>query len=250
MEKLIAWSLSAPFLLLFSVVMVGFDLLMRIGLLFTSKAYELVLALLCRSVLLCLKVTGFSWHVVGAEFLEKIPKELPLVVVSNHQSLMDIPMLYLAFPKKRLRFVAKRELAKNIPFVSISLRRGEHAIIDREDRKRAVQQLEDFASAAVAQNFGVCIFPEGTRARTGEMKPFRTAGLSVILKTFRNSAVVPVAISNSWKLARFKMMPVPIGVKVTIRILEPQSFNYDRNVAEFIEGLQGQISSGLDSTVY
>jgi 1-acyl-sn-glycerol-3-phosphate acyltransferase len=250
MEKLIAWSLSAPFLLLFSIVMVGFDLLMRIGLFFTAKAYELVLALLCRSVLLCLKVTGFSWHVVGAELLETLPKDLPLVVVSNHQSLMDIPMLYLAFPKKRLRFVAKRELAKNIPFVSISLRRGEHAIIDRDDRKRAIQQLEDFASAAVAQKFGVCIFPEGTRARTGQMKPFRTAGLAVILKTFKNSAVIPVSISNSWKLARYKMMPVPIGVKVTIRILDPLVFDYQRNVAEFIEGLQEQINSSLDSTAY
>ncbi len=62
------------------------------------------------------------------------------LIVSNHQSLADIPALAAAFPRHALRYVAKKSLSRGIPYVSTSLRWGRHALISRTGDYRAGQQ--------------------------------------------------------------------------------------------------------------
>ena len=62
---------------------------------------------------------------------EKLPKERPIILVSNHQSLFDIPAIIWGFRNHHPKFIAKIELGKGIPSVSYNLRYGGSALIDR-----------------------------------------------------------------------------------------------------------------------
>jgi 1-acyl-sn-glycerol-3-phosphate acyltransferase len=244
MQKLIAWSAGVPFILMFSVVMLSFDIIMRIGIGLSKKLYDPILVGLCNSVLYVLRITGFRWSIKGQSHLSQLKPGLPLLVIANHQSLMDIPMLYLAFPGYHLRFVAKRELTKFLPFVSFALREGGHAVIDRNDGKGALNQLKQYAEARSSSDLAICIFPEGTRARSGELKPFKSGGVASIIKACDQINVMPVAVINSWKLARWKLMPVPLGVKVTVQLFEPQICSArETDINVLVQDIRNQISS-------
>ncbi len=84
------------------------------------------------------------------------------VVMSNHQSLYDIPALYQSLPL-RLRMVAKAELFR-IPIWAQAMRAAGFVELDRSARERAIESLER-AKAALAQGTSIWIAPEGTRSK-------------------------------------------------------------------------------------
>ena len=76
------------------------------------------------------------------------------------------------------------------------------------------------------------IYPEGTRAREGRLKPFKLAGSLALLEAAPNLAVVPVAIDGSFKLVRHRFRPVPFGTRVRFHLGEPipRTPNEDREI--------------------
>jgi 1-acyl-sn-glycerol-3-phosphate acyltransferase len=110
--------------------------------------------------------------------------DLPPVflLISNHQSIADIPAIAIAFSHRTLRYVAKHELARGLPYVSRSLRYGQHALISRtSDFREGGKQLKRFASLA---RQGICpvVFPEGSRSRSGKVQPFNAGAVRIILE--------------------------------------------------------------------
>ena len=106
----------------------------------------------------------------------RYPGELPPVfmIVSNHQSIADIPAVASCFPRHGMRFVAKRELGHGIPYVSQSLRVGQSALISRTtDFGEGQRELRKLGALS---REGICpvIFPEGTRSKTGSVRDFFT----------------------------------------------------------------------------
>ena len=71
-----------------------------------------------------------------------MPESGPLIIVTNHQSMYDIPPLIWYLRKYHPKFVSKKELGKGIPSVSFNLRHGGSALIDRKDRRQARAELE------------------------------------------------------------------------------------------------------------
>jgi 1-acyl-sn-glycerol-3-phosphate acyltransferase len=69
-----------------------------------------------------------------------------------------------------------------------------------------------------AGNFAVILFPEGTRARLGQMKRFKSGGFLSLLASSPRAAVIPVAIDNSWKLAVRKRGPIPTGITLRVKL--------------------------------
>jgi 1-acyl-sn-glycerol-3-phosphate acyltransferase len=135
----------------------------------------------------------------------KLSKTLPprFMILSNHQSLADIPILTFVFSGRILGFVAKRELRRGFPSVSVALREGKHALISR---------TRDFASArrelvklARYSETGVCpvVFPEGTRSRTGKVGPFHSAAIRTILDETQ-MPIVSVAVDGGYRIADFR----------------------------------------------
>jgi 1-acyl-sn-glycerol-3-phosphate acyltransferase len=132
----------------------------------------------------------------------RFPGVLPRVfmIVSNHQSLADIPAITLGFPRHGVRFVAKRELRRGIPYVSRSLRFGRSALVSRT-RDFGEGQNELRKLAAVSQE-GICplIFPEGTRSKTGRLQEFYSGAVRVILER-HPMPVLSVAVDGGQSIA-------------------------------------------------
>jgi len=207
-----------PFLLAFGASLVVFDVAGRIARPFSLRAFEYVMAGLQRTLTALFAICGTRVHI---ERPASIRPHTGYVVIANHQSLFDIAilggMLFTNFPK----YVAKQELGRWIPSISLNLKRGGNALIDRNDRRQALRAIRDMATTAQERNVSVVIFPEGTRSRDGALGEFKRAGSAALLRQADSLPVVPMAIDGAWRLLEHNMLPVPFGTTVRVRFGEP-----------------------------
>ena len=146
-------------------------------------------------------LTGFS--LVTESALPDLPQRF--VLVSNHQSLLDIPVLIAALPGRTLKFVAKRSLKYGVPLVSKCLRYGGDALIVRPrgrintaQIRALVRELRRFAALA---DEGACpvIFADGSRSRDGAVHQFHSGGLAIVLEG-RQLPIVTAALDGGYRL--------------------------------------------------
>jgi 1-acyl-sn-glycerol-3-phosphate acyltransferase len=136
-----------------------------------------------------LRLSGVKVQVTGLELLD--PKQ-PYVFVANHRSYFDAGPLF-AYTGRRMGMVGKKELLK-APILGYGMGFVNVIAIDRSNRERAVESLRD-ATARLRSgiSFGVC--PEGTRARPGEMLPFKKGAFHMAVQA--GVLIVPIALKNS-----------------------------------------------------
>lgn len=151
----------------------------------------------------------------------ELPSDTPIIFVANHRSMFDIPGMIWYLRKYTPLFVSKIELAKGIPSISYNLRTGGAALIDRKDSKSAIVEIIKLAKHIHKNNFSAAIFPEGTRARIGKMKPFQVGGVATLLKKCPNALVVPVAINNTGTFNPKGLYPLTSFTKMTWTVLPP-----------------------------
>jgi len=181
-------------------------------------------------------------NVLGTRYSFKneygIPKNTPLIIVSNHQSMYDIPPIIWYMKKHHPKFVSKIELGKGIPSVSFNLRHGGSVLIDRKDPKQSVEQLEKLGKYIEKHKRSAVIFPEGTRSRDGKPKKFHTTGLKVLMTHAPSAYIVPISINNSWKLLKYGKFPMGLGNHLKFKVHEPLQNNGNPEVLlEKIEAL-------------
>jgi 1-acyl-sn-glycerol-3-phosphate acyltransferase len=211
--RLLDWVFTVPFLIAFGLLLAVFDPIQRLARLFGPRPHEIVVGLLQVSLVGALRICGTRFQV---ERSPEVAPCTPYVVIANHQSMFDIPIvmafLFTNYPK----FVSKQELAHWIPSVSYNLRRGGNALIDRGNRRQALRAIRALGKLVQERGVSAVIYPEGTRARRGEMRPFKLAGAITLLEAAPALAVVPMAIDESWRLLRYNLFPVPFGVRVRV----------------------------------
>lgn len=216
MKKLWNWVVTIPFLVVFGLVLLVYDIVGRIVRPFSLTGFEWVMGALQRTLVGVYRLFGTRLEV------ERSPGVRPrtgYVVISNHQSLYDIVLigglLFTNLPK----YVAKSELGRWIPSVSLNLKQGGHALIDRGDSSQALDEIRGLGERVQARNRSAVIFPEGTRSKDGSLQPFKRAGARALLAAADQLAVVPVAIQGSWRLN--KVWPFHPGAEVRIKIGDP-----------------------------
>jgi 1-acyl-sn-glycerol-3-phosphate acyltransferase len=212
------WVVTIPFLLLFGLILLVFDPLQRLARLFGPRAHDPVAGALQWAIVAALRLCGVR---IRVERDAAVRPRTPYVVISNHQSMFDIPLLGAALFSNYPKYVSKKDLARGIPSISYNIRRGGSAVIDRDDREQAVGEIRRLGERVVARGVAAVIFPEGTRARDGALKPFRPTGSVALLDAAPGVAVVPVAIDGSWRLTRRNLWPLPFGAPVRVRIGAP-----------------------------
>ena len=187
-------------------------------------------------------------YVLGTriKFINKheIPEDVPLIVVSNHQSMHDISPLSYFLRKYHPKFVSKIELGKGIPSVSYNLTHGGSVLIDRKDARQSLSALRDFGKYIEKNKYTAVIYPEGTRSKDGVPKRFSENGLKMLTKFAPSAYVVPVTINNCWKLNKKGMFPLEIGVKVTFEAhkpIEAKSMKFD----ELFEKVESTIKNSV-----
>jgi 1-acyl-sn-glycerol-3-phosphate acyltransferase len=219
MEKIISYPISAIAMLLFLLVLIIFHPIQWICLnVFGYQAHKKSVDYLNFFLLRVGHILATTYKVEGREL---IPEGVPLIIVSNHQSLYDIIGIVWFLRKFHPKFVSKKELAKGIPSVSYNLRHGGSVVIDRKDPKQAIPVIKKLAEYIELHKRSAVIFPEGTRSKTGAPKEFAQSGLKILCKYAPSAHVVPLTINNSWKFVKYGFFPFGLGNRLTFTVHKP-----------------------------
>jgi len=242
MKRALDWLLTLPFLVAFGAVLLVFDPLQRIARLFGQRPQEVIAGLLQVSLVAAVRLCGTHIQVERAGGL--VPGQ-PYLLLANHQSLFDIPILGSVLFRHYPKYVAKVELARWLPSISYNLRRGGNAIIDRKDRAQATQTIRDLAARIERRGVSAVIYPEGTRSRRGELRPFKPKGTLAFLEAAPRAEVVPVTIDGSWLLLRHNLLPVPFGTRIRLRVGAPLARQAGEDGAALLKRARDEIESTL-----
>ncbi|MBP1840480.1 lysophospholipid acyltransferase family protein [Formosa algae] len=172
------------------------------------------------TLLRCLNILGTRFTYTNT-FDAEIPKDKPLIIVSNHQSMYDISPILWYMREYHPKFISKIELGKGIPSVSYNLRHGGSALIDRKNPRQSIRAINEFSEFINEKKYAAVIFPEGTRSKDGVPKPFQRRGLQTLIKNIPTATVIPLTINNSWKTLKYGKFPMGLGAHITLTIHKP-----------------------------
>lgn len=159
---------------------------------------------------------------VEVEGMEHIEPGKSYVFVSNHQSMLDVWLIYGNLPVV-FKWIMKKEVDK-IPFVGAACRYAGHVCVDRSNPRSAYQSLERMKQTL---RNGVCtvVFPEGTRTKTGQMGRFKRGAFQIALDLGLD--IVPISISGAFACMKPGQPYVTRG-KIRLYVGEPMPMNIDR----------------------
>ena len=219
MQKIISYPLSVLYAIVFLFWLLIFHPVQLVCYhLFGYNAHRMSVAVLNFFLLRTSHILGTKYTLTGRE---NLPENKPLILVCNHQSMHDIIPIIWFLRKVHPKFISKKELGKGIPSVSLNLRIGGSALIDRKDGKQALTEIKKAGEYINSTNRSMVIFPEGTRSKTGKPKEFATNGLKMLYKNAPDAYFVPISINNSWKMNKFGQFPLGLGTKITFQIHKP-----------------------------
>jgi 1-acyl-sn-glycerol-3-phosphate acyltransferase len=146
---------------------------------------------------------GIVSRVGGARYesIPRIPARPGVLVLMNHQSLMDIPMVVRAVRNTYPRIVTRARYARGKPLISHMVRLYQYPTVDPRSMTRT--DLDRLQTVAAESPVPLVIFPEGTRTRDGALGRFRRTGLRLLLAARQWEVWVLVA-DGWWKAARLE----------------------------------------------
>lgn len=161
------------------------------------------------------------------------------VMVSNHQSQLDILLLYrLFFP---FRWVSKAEVFL-LPFIGWNMFLNGYVRLKRGDKKSASEMMTQ-CEKLLSDNISVMIFPEGTRSDTGAIKPFKP-GAFVLAKKMKKS-ILPLVINHTKDALPKHSLVITGRPEMEIEVLDEIPYEYfkDRTIDD-ISGMVHTLISG------
>jgi 1-acyl-sn-glycerol-3-phosphate acyltransferase len=152
-------------------------------------------------------VLGIRYSVRGRE---RLPAH-PAVILAKHQSAWETLAFQAIFPPQVL--VVKRELLW-IPFFGWGLALTSPIAIDRSRGPSALKRMAELGRRRLAQGFWITVFPEGTRTRPGERRPYHVGGAWLAVQC--GAPVVPVAHNAGllWGRNAFLKRPGTVTVEI------------------------------------
>jgi len=149
---------------------------------------------------------------VSVKGLSNIDPASPYIYMANHQSNFDIPVL-LGHLTVQFRWLAKMELFK-IPIFGRAMRKAGYISIDRYHRESAFESLK-VAANKIKGGASVLIFPEGTRSRDGNIRPFKKGGFVMAIDS--GVPIVPVVITGTRAImpkGKFRVYPGHVSMVI------------------------------------
>lgn len=140
-----------------------------------------------------MRLGGIRLDVSGRE---KMPEQQAIVFMANHESNIDPPAIFACLPP--VLVLAKKE-SFQIPILGRAMRLRGFIPVDRSDRDRAIEAVEQAAKALRAGHSFV-VFPEGTRSPDGRLQPLKKGGFIMALKA--GATIVPVSLSGGRRIMR------------------------------------------------
>lgn len=125
------------------------------------------------------------------------PRSGRYLVVSNHQSVLDGPVLISVLGQLNIKFAAIQELFQGKLAVSLLLRESGSWPIPKTDPTEDLIAFHRFGTAMEAFEGSPTVFPEGGRCVDGAMQSFRVAGVEAVRRTAR-LPILPVVLDGLW----------------------------------------------------
>jgi len=186
-----------------------------------------------------LRLSGVHVEVRGLELLD--PKQT-YVFVSNHRSYLDTAAMFI-YTGRRIGLLAKKELLK-VPVLGVGMGFVNVMAIDRTNRESAIRTTEA-AAKRIQSGVSFAVFVEGTRAKPGELLPFKKGAFYMARQA--GVPVVPVAIKNSDVLMGKETGEARAG-KLEMVLLPPvetASVETDEDVNRLIASVRASIAAEL-----
>ncbi len=238
------WFFSLLTVAAFGTTLVVFDVAGRVALWFGLRPFEWVMAGLQSSLLVVFKISHVRFDVEGLDGFDPTGGYL---FISNHQSMYDIPIFGGILTKNFPKYVAKKSLAKGIPSISLNLRRGANALIDRGDKAQAIDAIREMARECQRRDVAAVIFPEGTRSRDGSLGTYRVTGVAALMEGAPDLMIIPTVIDGSWKVFANNMFPIPYGTHVRVKFGEPIPRTSDEEPDEIVQRCERWAAEELTS---
>ncbi len=163
------------------------------------------------------------------------------VVVVNHQSMIDIPVIH-GWIGLKIKWVIKNELRK-IPVFGSACESLGCIYVDRFDRYAAIKSIEN-ARKRLSGRASVLFFPEGTRSRTGEIARFKKGAFYFAKET--GLSILPMTVKNTMKILPSDSLDLfPGAVEI---VVHPPVEIGNMSAGEFdsvIDGIRQTIINGL-----
>jgi 1-acyl-sn-glycerol-3-phosphate acyltransferase len=158
----------------------------------------------------------FSGARIVIEGQENVDPARPTIYVSNHQSALDIPLLFVAIPCN-VRFIAKKQIAW-VPVLGWYMWMAGYVFVDRGNREKAIASL-DKAGRQIRGGTSIIVYPEGTRSYDGKVLPFKKGPFALALKA--RVPICPVTIEGSWRVMPRNSWNVVWGQTIRVKIGKP-----------------------------
>ncbi len=181
-------------------------------------------------------------HRLRVTGIEHVPKSGGVLLVANHQSFLDIPIVSAMLPHRHVCFVARDSLTRS-RFLAFMLRHSGAILIRRgaADRRALTDMVEHLRAGDA-----VCVYPEGTRSSDGSLGEFKPGALFAAKRA--RVPIVPIgirgaidALPRSAKLPRPRRIAVSVGAPIDGR--DPDAMNLAR------ESIAGMIGDGRYGTM-
>jgi len=170
---------------------------------------------------------------------EKIRKGVTYVMVSNHQSGMDIIVLFKLWV--HFKWVAKKSIYY-YPFLGWNMWLNRYIALDRTKNSSMRKMMVDVDKTLKSGN-SVMIFPEGTRSRNGKLQPFKTGAFHIAQQA--RVPILPIVISGTFEAVRKGGFLVSKNYNIQAKVLDPIPYetfaNLDsKEIAEKVNSIIAQ----------
>ena len=167
----------------------------------------------------CFWASLYTWFnpawPVTIEGRRKIRPGTTYVMVANHLSLLDILVLFRLF--RHFKWVSKIENFK-VPVIGWNMSMNRYIKLRRGDRASVVQMM-DACETTIGEGSSIMMFPEGTRSRDGEMRPFKPGAFELALKT--GTPILPIVIFGTADALPKRGFVLQGRHEIRIRVLDP-----------------------------
>ncbi len=144
-----------------------------------------------------------------------IPVGQPVILMANHQSYADIPVLY--FLRCQFKWMADVGLFR-IPFFGWAMAMAGYIPVNRGNPRAALRSLEQ-AKEFLSKGMSIFVFPEGTRSHTGLFGRFQTGGFRLAVTA--QIPIVPIVLVGTRQLLPRDSWMFRPGVRLQIHVLPP-----------------------------
>jgi 1-acyl-sn-glycerol-3-phosphate acyltransferase len=174
-----------------------------------------------------------------AEGRENVDSSKSYVMVCNHQSMLDILVLYRLF--KPFKWVSKIELFK-APFVGWNMSLNRYIAVDRANKASHAKMFKD-CERNIAMGNSIMIFPEGTRSKDGSLLPFKDGAFRIALST--KVDIVPIIMDGTANTLPKHGVFFKSKETIRLKILKPITYESfkdltSKDVAQLVEDLMAR----------